>query len=327
VFVTGATGLVGGWLVRQLLAAEADVVCLIRDAIPRSELVASGMIARVRVVHGDVRDQETMERALGEYEIATVLHLAAQTIVGVANRNPVSTLDANIRGTWSLLEACRRSPTVQQIVTASSDKAYGDQEVLPYTEAAPVSGRHPYDVSKSCADLLAQMYAKSYRLPVCVTRCGNFFGGGDLNWNRIVPGTIRSVIRGERPVIRSDGLFTRDYLYVEDGARAYLRLAEQLAATPALAGEVFNFSYEHPMTVLELVARILEVMGSDLEPDVRNEASNEIRDQYLDASKARTMLSWSPASTFEAGLRATVGWYAGYFAALPVAPEPEAASG
>jgi CDP-glucose 4,6-dehydratase len=311
--VTGATGLVGGWLVRQLLAAGADVVCLVRDWVPRSELVADRLIDRVRVVRGDVRNQKTIERALGEYEIATVLHLAAQTIVGVANRNPVSTLDTNIRGTWALLEACRRSPTVQQVVIASSDKAYGEQEVLPYTEDTPVSGRHPYDVSKSCADLLAQMYAKSYQLPVCVTRCGNFYGGGDLNWNRIVPGTIRSVIRGERPVIRSDGHFTRDYVYVEDGVRAYLLLAEQLAARPALGGEVFNFSYQDPMSVLELVTRILDVMGSDLAPDVRNEASNEIRDQYLDAAKARTMLGWSPAFTFEAGLRATVDWYKGYF--------------
>lgn len=313
VFVTGATGLVGGWLVRQLLAAGADVVCLVRDWVPRSELVADRLIEHVRVVRGDVRSQKTIERALGEYEIATVLHLAAQTIVGVANRNPVSTLDTNIRGTWALLEACRRSPTVQQIVIASSDKAYGEQEVLPYTEDAPVSGRHPYDVSKSCADLLAQMYAKSYHLPVCVTRCGNLFGGGDLNWNRIVPGTIRSVIRGERPVIRSDGHFTRDYVYVEDGVRAYLLLAEQLAARPAIGGEVFNFSYQDQMSVLELVARILDVMGSDLEPDVRNEASNEIRDQYLDAAKARTMLGWSPAFTFDTGLSATVDWYKEYF--------------
>jgi CDP-glucose 4,6-dehydratase len=313
VFVTGATGLVGGWLVKQLLAASADIVCLIRDWVPRAELVAAGLIDRVRVVRGDVRDQETLERALGEYEIATVLHLAAQTTVGVANRNPVSTLDTNIRGTWALLEACRRSPTVQQIVIASSDKAYGDQELLPYKEDAPVLGRHPYDVSKSCADLLAQMYAASYRLPVCVTRCGNFYGGGDLNWNRIVPGTIRSVIRGERPVIRSDGHFTRDYFYVEDGARAYVQLAERMAATPALAGEVFNFSYEHRMTVLDLVARILDVMGSDLKPDVRNHASNEIRDQYLDAAKARTVLGWTPAFTFEGGLRATVDWYKDYF--------------
>jgi CDP-glucose 4,6-dehydratase len=285
------------------------------------------LIDQIRVVRGDVRHQQTIERALGEYEIATVFHLAAQTTVGVANRNPVSTLDTNIRGTWALLEACRRSPTVQQIVIASSDKAYGDQETLPYTEDAPVLGRHPYDVSKSCADLLAQMYAKSYRLPVCVTRCGNFYGGGDLNWNRIVPGTIRSVIRGERPVIRSDGHFVRDYLYVEDGARAYVVLAEQLAARPELGGEVFNFSYERQMTVLELMARILDVMGSDLKPDVRNEASNEIRNQYLDAAKARRMLGWSPVFTFEASLRATIDWYKGYFAALDGLPEPEARRG
>jgi CDP-glucose 4,6-dehydratase len=228
------TGLLGGSLARRLLAAGADVVGLVRDWAPRSELVATRLIDHVRIVRGDVRDQETIERALGEYEIATVFHLAAQAVVGVANRNPSSTLDTNIRGTWALLEACRRSPAVQQIVTASSDKAYGDQEVLPYTETAPVMGRRPYDVSKSCADLLAQMYAKSYHLPVCVTRCGNFYGGGDLNWSRIVPGTIRSAIRGERPVIRSNGQLIRDYLYVEDGARAYLLLAEQLAARPKL---------------------------------------------------------------------------------------------
>jgi CDP-glucose 4,6-dehydratase len=313
VLVTGATGLVGASLVRQLVEAGADVVALVRDWVPRSEVVSSGLIDQVRVVRGDVRSQATLERALGEYEVATVFHLAAQTTVGVANRNPVSTLDTNIRGTWALLEASRRSPTVQQIVTASSDKAYGDQEILPYKEDAPVLGRHPYDVSKSCADLLAQMYAKSYRLPVCVTRCGNFFGGGDLNWNRIVPGTIRSVLRGERPVIRSDGRSTRDYLYVEDGARAYVLLAERLAATPALAGDVFNFSYEHRMTVLELVDRILALMGSSLRPDVRNEASNEIRDQSLDATKAKKTLGWAPAFTFDAGLRATIDWYTRYF--------------
>jgi CDP-glucose 4,6-dehydratase len=313
VFVTGATGLVGGWLVRQLVAAGADVVALVRDWVPRSQLVAEGLIDRVAVVRGDVRNQKTIERALGEYEIATVFHLAAQTTVAVANRNPVSTLDTNIRGTWALLEACRRSPTVEEIVIASSDKAYGDQDVLPYREDAPVAGRHPYDVSKSCADLVAQMYAKSYQLPVCVTRCGNFFGGGDLNWNRLVPGTIRSVIRGQRPRIRSDGQFTRDYLYVEDGARAYLLLAEQMAANRTLGGEVFNFSYEQRTTVLELVTRILAVMGSGLEPDIRNEASNEIRDQYLDAAKARAMLGWSPVSTLDAGLQATVDWYKGYF--------------
>jgi CDP-glucose 4,6-dehydratase len=314
VFVTGGTGLVGGWLVRRLLSLGADVVCLVRDWIPRSDLVAAGLIDQVKVVRGDVRDQKTMERVLGEYEVATVFHLAAQTIVGVANRNPVSTLDTNIRGTWALLEACRRSPTVAQIITASSDKAYGDQAELPYTEDAPLLGRHPYDVSKSCADLLAQMYAKTYELPVAVTRCGNFYGGGDLNWNRIVPGTIRSVLRGERPVIRSDGRFVRDYFYVEDGAAAYVTLAEQMAARPELRGQVFNFSNETRVTVLDLVRKILNVMGSNLEPDIRNEAPNEIREQYLDSTKARRMLGWSPSFSLETGLRATLAWYHEYFA-------------
>ena len=313
VFVTGATGLLGAAVVRRLVAAGADVVCLVRDWVPRSELVTAGLLDRVTVVRGDVCDAATVERALGEYETDTVLHLAAQTTVGVANRNPVSTLETNVRGTCTVLEACRRSPLVKQIVVASSDKAYGDQPVLPYKEDAPVAGRHPYDASKSCADLIAQMYAHTFGLPVTVTRCGNFFGGGDLNWSRIVPGTIRSVIRGERPVIRSDGRFTRDYLYVEDGAIAYVTLAERLGARPSLAGEVFNFSYEQRQTVIEIVDRILRVMGSSLEPDVQNKASHEIRDQYLDAAKAREVLGWTPAFTFDEGLAETVKWYRGYF--------------
>jgi CDP-glucose 4,6-dehydratase len=290
------------------------VVALVRDWVPRSEALGTGLVDRVRIVRGDVRDQELLERALGEYEIVTVLHLAAQAIVGVANRNPVSTLDTNIRGTWALLEACRRSPLVRQIVVASSDKAYGDQPVLPYTEDTPVLGRHPYDVSKSCADLIAQMYARTYGLPVVVTRCGNFYGGGDLNWNRIVPGTIRSIIRGERPIIRSDGTLTRDYIYVEDGAYAYTLLAEQLAAQPALAGDVFNFSYERPLSVLEVVQHILRVTGSNLEPEIRNEATHEIRDQYLDAGKARRVLGWQAGFDLDQSLRATVDWYREYFA-------------
>src|SRR5215211_4858828 len=286
-FVTGATGLVGGWLVRRLLEAGADVVCLVRDWVPQSELAQSGLIERVKVVRGDVREQATLERALGEYEIDTVIHLAAQTIVGIANRNPVSTFEANVAGTWALLEACRRSPLVKQIVIASSDKAYGDHEALPYDEETPLRGRHPYDVSKSCADLIAQSYAITYHLPVAITRCGNFYGGGDLNWNRIVPGTIRSVLRGRPPVIRSDGQFVRDYFYVEDGAAAYTLLAEQLAQNRGLGGQAFNFSNEIQVTVVELVGRILELMNSDLVPEIRNEATNEIRHQYLSAEKAR----------------------------------------
>jgi len=308
-FVTGATGLVGGWLVQRLLESGAEVVCLERDWVPQSELMRSGTRDRVRIVTGDVIDQALMERILGEYEIRTVLHLAAQTIVGIANRNPISTFETNIAGTWSILEACRHSPRVEQIVLASSDKAYGEHEALPYDESAPLQGRHPYDVSKSCGDLIATAYAKTYQLPVVITRCGNFYGGGDLNWNRIVPGTVRSVLRDEAPVIRSDGLSVRDYFYVEDGAVAYMLLAESLAEHPELSGEAFNFSNETQVSVLELVQFILELMGSQLEPDVRDEATNEIRNQYLSAEKARRELGWSPLYSLDEGLRRTIEWY------------------
>ncbi len=307
--VTGATGLVGTWVVRRLLELEADVVCLLRDWVPDSELVQAELIGQTNLVRGDLQDQAVLERVLGEYEVDTVIHLAAQTIVGVANRNPISSFESNIAGTWRLLEACRRSPLVRQIVLASSDKAYGDQPVLPYTEATALNGRHPYDVSKACADLIAQSYAATYGTPVVITRCGNFFGGGDLNWNRLVPGTIRSVLRGQPPVIRSDGQYVRDYFYVEDGAAAYLMLAERLAANASLRGEAFNFSNETPVTVIDLVARILRMMGSRLVPEVRNEASNEIREQRLDATRARTELQWSPAFSLDAGLRRTIDWY------------------
>ncbi len=307
--VTGATGLVGGWLVKSLVAAGTDVVCLVRDWVPDCELVRSGHLDKVKIVRGDIVNQPMLERAMGEYEIDTVIHLAAQTIVGIANRNPVSTFEANIQGTWCLLEACRRSPKVKQIVIASSDKAYGDQDVLPYDETTPLQGQHPYDVSKSCADLISYTYAKSYNLPVTITRCGNFYGGGDLNWNRIVPGTIRSILRGQAPVIRSDGSFVRDYFYVEDGAAAYMLLAEQMAGNPGLSGEAFNFSNELQVTVLELTQKILDVMGSDLTPDVRNEASNEIKHQYLSAAKARRMLDWEPLYTLDGALEKTIQWY------------------
>jgi CDP-glucose 4,6-dehydratase len=300
---------VGAWLTRRLVEAGADAICFVRDWVPQSELVRSGMIDRVKVVRGDICGRDALERAIGEYEADTVIHLAAQTIVGIANRNPVSTFESNVQGTWNLLEACRRSPGVKSIVVASSDKAYGDQERLPYREDAPLAGRHPYDVSKSCADLIAQTYAHTYGLPVVITRCGNFYGGGDLNWNRIVPGTIRSVLRGENPVIRSDGRYVRDYFYVEDGAAAYMLLAEQLHRRPELRGQAFNFSNESEVTVLELVDRILRTMGSDLKPIVRNEASNEIRRQFLNAAHARETLDWSPLFTLDEGLHRTIGWY------------------
>lgn len=316
VFVTGATGLVGGWLVKRLVEAEADVVCLIRDWIPQSELNQSGLLDKVSVVRGDLCDLECLERTLGEFEVETVIHLAAQAIVGIANRNPLSTFEANIGGTWKLLEACRRSPKVKQIVSASSDKAYGDSPILPYTEETPLAGRHPYDVSKSCSDLICQTYATTYRSPVVITRCGNFYGGGDLNWNRIVPGTIRSVLRGQRPVIRSDGSFIRDYFYVEDGAAAYMHLAEQLAARPELAGEAFNLSNETQVTVLQLVQKVLAGMNSPLTPEVLGEASHEIKHQSLDATKARTLLGWESLFTLDEGLSRTIAWYKNYFQSL-----------
>lgn len=315
VFVTGGTGLVGVWLIRRLVEAGADVVCLVRDWVPQSELVQSRLIEKVKVARGDVRDQALIERVLGEFEVDTVIHLAAQTTVPVANRNPVSTFETNIAGTWSLLEACRRSALVKQVVVASSDKAYGDQETLPYDENMPLQGLHPYDASKSAADLIAQTYAHSYKLPVAISRCGNFYGGGDLNWNRIVPGTIRSVLRGQRPVIRSDGKFVRDYFYVEDGAAAYMLLAEKLAGDRALIGQAFNFSNEIQVTVLDLVQKILNLMQSSLEPDVRNEAVNEIRHQYLSAEKARRLLNWSPMFTLDEGLTRALEWYRNFLEA------------
>jgi CDP-glucose 4,6-dehydratase len=313
-FVTGGTGLVGSWLIKRLVNAGADVVCLVRDWVPQSEMVRAAYIDKVNVVRGDVRDRDLLERVLGEFEIDTVMHLAAQTIVTIADRNPISTFESNIAGTWNILEACRRSPKVGQIVIASSDKAYGDQETLPYGEETPLQGQHPYDVSKSAADLIAHTYAETYSLPVAITRCGNFYGGGDLNWNRIIPGTIRSILRGQGPIIRSDGEYIRDYFYVEDGAAAYMLLAEQLFEHKELKGEAFNFSNEIQVSVREIVDRVLQLMDSNLKPEILNEASNEIRHQYLSAKKARRVLNWKPLFDLDQGLALTIDWYRSFFA-------------
>ena len=307
VFVTGATGLLGGWLTQALLARGAEVTVLLRDRVPASNLQQRGLADRVAAVYGELEDYELLERALNEYEIDTIFHLGAQTIVQTANRNPLSTFSGNIQGTWNVLEAARRNrKLVQRVLVASSDKAYGAAAKLPYDEDTPLRGRHPYDVSKSCADLLAQSYFHTYDLPVCVTRCGNLFGGGDLNFNRIVPGTIRSLLQGEAPVIRSDGKFVRDYIYVEDAAAGYLQLAEQLGAA-GIAGQAFNLSYEQPQTVLALTELVMRLVGrTDLRPEIRNEASNEIREQHLSAAKARRLLGWRPAVALEEGLRRTI---------------------
>ena len=310
VLLTGATGLVGAWVLERLLELEADPVCLVRDWVPRSQAALGGALDRSVLVQGALEDQALLERALNEYEVQTVIHLGAQTIVGIANASPLSTFDANVRGTWNLLEACRRSATVSSLVVASSDKAYGDSDQLPYEEDCPLQGRHPYDVSKSCADLLATSYHHTYGLPLAITRCGNFFGGGDLNFSRIVPGSIRSALRGERPVVRSDGASRRDYVYVEEAAHFYLQLAEQVAWRPELHGHAFNFSCEQPRTVLEMVAAILErCHRPDLEPVVLGRSENEIRHQYLSAGKAHRMLGWRPVFGFADGLDRTIAWY------------------
>lgn len=310
VFVTGGTGFAGSWLTRDLVNRGAYVVCLIRDWDPRSELIRCGAVNRVTVVSGSLEDYRTVERAINEHEVDTVIHLGAQTIVGTARRDPLSTFEANIRGTYHVLEACRvHCQLIKSIVVASSDKAYGETDVLPYTEAMPVNGRHPYDVSKSCTDLIAMSYARTYGLPVTVARCGNIYGGGDLNWSRIVPSTIRSILHGHRPIIRSDGTYTRDYVYVQDIVEAYLLLAER-AADGDMRGEAFNFSPERAVTVFEIVDRVRAAMGrEDLEPIVLNEAVAEIRDQYLDAGKAKSRLAWAPRYSLEDGLAETVDWY------------------
>ncbi len=309
VFVTGCTGLLGSWLCKELIARKANVVGLIRDWVPGSVLINDRYIDRMATVRGDLNDFSLIERALNEYEIDTVFHLGAQTIVEIANRNPLSTFETNIKGTWNVLEATRRVPTVKKIIMASSDKAYGDQPVLPYSEDTPLQGTHPYDVSKSCADLIAKTYHTTYGTPVCVTRCGNFYGGGDINFNRVVPGTIRSLLNDEQPVIRSDGSYIRDYFYVEDGVNAYLHLAEKME-NKNIHGEAFNFSNELQITVLELVKKIISLMGKeDIEPKILGIAKNEIKHQYLSAKKAREVLGWSPKYTLDEGLLRTIQWY------------------
>jgi CDP-glucose 4,6-dehydratase len=313
VLVTGAFGFLGSHLTGLLVDTGASIVALRRDLTPIPPGVRDWQ-SSVTIVDGDVRDQVELERVLGEYEVQSVFHLAAQTQVGVANRNAVSTFDTNVRGTWSLLEACQRSPLVEQVVVASSDKAYGDQPVLPYTEEMPLLAVHPYDVSKACADLLTVSYHRVFGVPVSITRCGNFFGPGDTNWARLVPGTIRSLLRGERPVVRSDGTLVRDYLYVVDGALAYIQLAEAMAAdTAATHGEAFNFSTESQLTVLDFVERMAKATGrTDLEPDVQATAVHEIAHQFLSAEKARRVLGWAPRWTIDEALEATVEWYRGW---------------
>ena len=312
ILITGCTGLLGSWLTESLVSQHANVIGLVRDSLPKSRFYQPEILNRVVVVRGEIENYFLLERILNEYEIDTVFHLAAQTIVTLANRNPIPTFKSNIEGTWNILEACRRSSSISRIVVASSDKAYGDQPILPYDEKTPLEGRHPYDVSKSCADLICRAYYETYNLPVCITRCGNFYGGGDLNFNRIVPGTIRSILHHKQPIIRSDGSPLRDYFYICDGVLAYELLAEKMS-NKQIHGEAFNFSTEQPHSVLEIVQKTIELMGSNLEPEIENHTTNEIQDQYLSAQKAKKILNWKSKYTLDQGLKETIEWYTEFF--------------
>lgn len=314
VLVTGATGMVGSWLVKDLLAAGAYVVALVRDTDPHSEFFRSGDYLKTHIVTGTLEDYPAIERSIIKHEVDTVFHLAAQAIVGTAYRAPLSTFETNVRGTYQLLELCRaNADLVQRVVIASSDKAYGAQETLPYTEDMSLQGHYPYEVSKSCADLIAQSYYHTYGLPVAIARCGNIYGGGDLNWSRIVPGTIRSLLHQEAPIVRSDGTFVRDYVYVKDVSCAYMSLAEKLSRDD-LKGHAFNFGPERPLSVLELVTIIQHLLGCErLKPDIRNAAVGEIRSQYLSSEKANRLLDWRPHFTLETGLSETIAWYRDFF--------------
>ena len=309
VLVTGGTGLLGGWMVQALVQRNSHVVVLVRDSAPTSLLTATGLADRVTIVQGSLSDIDVLRRTMAEYAVQTVFHLAAQSQVRVAKVDPVGTLEANVRGTWNLLEAARACTGVD-VVAASSDKAYGESVTMPYREEHQLKGRYPYDVSKSCMDLICGMYAASFALPVVVTRCANLYGGGDGNFDRLIPGAIRATLLNERFVIRSDGQFVRDYLYVEDAVAGYLTVAEHLAADPTLKGEAFNFGANERHTVLDVVQHILESLGrSDLQPVVLGQASSEIREQYLSADKASARLGWRAQVSFEEGLQRTTDWY------------------
>ena len=314
VLVTGATGLVGSWLVQDLLLQGANVSCLVWDADPTSELISSKLIDQTLVINGDLADVAACEKAISSSKCEYVFHLGAQTIVGEAMQDPVRTFRSNIQGTWNLLDSIRNSKTpIKSVVVASSDKAYGTANILPYKEDFPLHGDGPYDVSKTCTDLLAQSYATTYGLPITVARCGNIYGGGDLNWSRIVPGTIKSLLIGETPILRSDGTFIRDYVHVDDIVGAYLFLAEQ-TETKNIQGEAYNFSRDEPLSVLDIYREVCSVVvGKYVEPKILSTTTAEIKDQHLDSSKAREDLGWKSTVTLEKGITKTFDWYLNYF--------------
>lgn len=315
VLVTGATGLVGSWLVRELLENGARVTALVLDNEPSSELIRSGDYNLISIVNGDLRYYKDVSRAIFNNECTDIFHLGAQTIVGNALQDPISTFESNVQGTWNVLEAARQSNgAVKSVVVASSDKAYGSSEKLPYVENFPLHGDGPYDVSKSCTDLIAQSYGSTYGIPATIARCGNIYGGGDLNWSRIVPGTFRDLLNNKRPVLRSDGTFVRDYVHVDDVVSAYLKLAE-ISQSKSINGEAFNFSRDEPLSVLDLYREIsMTAVGKYVEPEIKNTAISEIKDQHLNSAKAHSVLGWKSSVDLQSGLEKTLNWYKSYLA-------------
>lgn len=313
VFITGGDGFIGSWLAKKLVEKKANVIILVRDLKIESPYKLLNLENKVTQVQGDVADYSFLGRALNEYSVDSCFHLAAQALVQIANRSPLSTFESNIKGTWNILEACRNTKTIERVIVASSDKAYGVQEELPYTEESPLLGAYPYDASKACADILARCYFASFNLPVAVTRCANTYGGGDLNFSRIIPDAIRCALREKELVIRSDGTPERDYIYIEDAVDGYLTLAEQVERE-GIKGEAFNFGTEKLISVLSLFKKIAELCGkSHLKSKILGVAKNEIDRQYLAINKSREMLNWSPKYSLEEGLKLTIEWYRQYF--------------
>ena len=308
VFVTGADGFIGSHLAKTLIEMGAEVVTIVRDIKKKSNIDVLGLNGKINVIHGDLVDFKDCERTINEYDVDFCFHIAAQAIVGPANRSPLSTFESNIKGTWNILEACRTSKTIKGVVFASSDKAYGQQEKLPYTEKSPLEGYYPYDASKACGELLARSYFMTYNLPIAITRNANTYGPADMNMSRIIPDVICKILKGEEPIIRSDGSPERDYMYIQDAVDAYILLAENLNRKDVV-GQAFNFGTGTPISVLDLYNKIINLMGKDIKPKILGEAKNEIDRQYLDSTKAKKILGWETKYDPDSGLKKTINWY------------------
>ena len=313
VLVTGADGFIGSWLAKSLIEKGANVVTIVRDIKKKSNIDIMNLREGIDLIHGDIVNYDICSRVLNEYNVDSVFHIAAQAIVLSANKSPLPTFESNIKGTWNILEACRLNKGVKRIVVASSDKAYGEQKKLPYKEESPLLGYYPYDASKACTDILARCYFKTYNLTLAVTRNANTYGPADMNFSRIIPDIIKTLINGKQPVIRSDGSPQRDYMFIKDSVNAYLTLAENLHRKEII-GESFNFGTGKPVGVLALLRKVLNLMKKEnIKPKILGLAKNEIDRQYLSIEKAKRLLNWHPDYTLDQGLKETVDWYKSYF--------------